>query len=77
VVGNPALTRVIAGSTPAPGAHVSRPRSSVAEHGPGTTEVTRSDSGRGLHADVAQLVAHHLAKVGVASSNLAICSKPI
>jgi hypothetical protein len=29
----------------------------------------------GLHADVAQLVAHHLAKVRVASSNLVIRSK--
>lgn len=68
MVGNPALTRVIAGSTPAPGAHVSRPRSSVAEHGPGTTEVTRSDSGRGLHADVAQQVERGVANAEVAGS---------
>jgi hypothetical protein len=30
---------------------------------------------RGTHADVAQLVEHHLAKVRVASSNLVIRSK--
>lgn len=51
-----------------PSQHFSRPCSSVAEHTPGTGEVTRSDSGRGLHVDVAQQVERLLAKQEVTGS---------
>jgi broad specificity phosphatase PhoE len=50
----------------------------VREGCPGSSpgERTMPPGGR-LHADVAQRLAHHLAKVRVASSNLVICSHAV
>ena len=65
---------------------VSLPMRNQTQDGSGKTRVVAKDNRNGLfflscvstqHADVAQLVEHNLAKVGVASSNLVIRSQQL